>query len=134
MRVAVCGGKDFLAQNLISAVLNNLHREEYISEVLVGKCRGVDELVASWAIRTGIPVTYYESDWLSFGAEADDVRNQALVAEQPYVIVLFPGGKRTANLLQKAVDVKHQRILIVDPMQKQTVRWHEYATAPTGGA
>jgi hypothetical protein len=79
-------------------------------------------------------VTYYESDWLSFGAEADDVRNQALIAEQPYVIVLFPGGKRTANLLQKAVDVKHQRILIVDPMQKQTVRWYKYAAAPTGGA
>lgn len=122
MRVAVCGGKDFLATYLIGSVLLRLHRDSHISELLIGNCRGVDAIVAEWAERTGIPVSYYNSDWLSYGADADDVRNQTLLAERPDIIVLFPGGKRTNDLLNKAIEAGHQNILRVDPARKKPAR------------
>ena len=108
MRVAVCGGKEFMAKYLIGSVLLSLHRNSHISELLIGNCRGVDAIVAKWAERTGIPVSYYNSDWLAYGADADDVRNQILLAECPDIIVLFPGGKRTHDLLNKAIAAGHQ--------------------------
>ncbi len=119
MRVAVCGGKDFLAMHLISAVLFKVHRANHITELLIGNSRGVDEIVNDWAARTGIPVRHINSDWLSYGEDADDVRNQLIIDERPDIIVLFPGGKRTNDLLNKAITAGHKNVLHVDPTRKR---------------
>ncbi len=114
-----------MAKYLIGSVLLSLHRNSHISELLIGNCRGVDAIVAEWAERTGIPVSYYNSDWLAYGADADDVRNQTLLAECPDIIVLFPGGKRTHDLLNKAIEAGHKHILRVDPARKKPARWYQ---------
>lgn len=124
MRVAVCGGKDFLAMHLISAVLFKVHRSTHITELLIGNCRGVDEIVNDWARRTGIPVRQINSDWLAYGDEADAVRNQMVIDERPDVVVIFPGGKRTNDLMDKAIAIGHKHILHVDPSRdRRPARW-----------
>lgn len=105
MRVLVCGGRAYGDSHRVFQVLDTLHREAGIDVVIEGGARGADALARSWAEHPyGCgSVETYEADWETHGTFAGPARNKRMLEEgKPDLVVAFPGGKGTADMVRKA--------------------------------
>lgn len=103
MRVLVCGGRDFNDTARVFAVLDKLHAEAGIDHVIEGGARGADACAKEWAFRRGVQISTYEADWENQGSFAGPMRNTRMINEgRPDVVVAFPGGKGTGDMIKKA--------------------------------
>jgi orotate phosphoribosyltransferase len=105
-RVLACGGRTYTDSWRIDDELDTLASTAQlapISHVIVGDALGADMLIAWWARRRGKPVTVYEADWKKHGKAAGPKRNATMLREgKPDVVLAFPGGKGTANMITQA--------------------------------
>ena len=60
---------------------------------------GADQLAGQWAKSRGISVKAYPADWKNLGRIAGPIRNKKMLDEKPDLLVAFPGGKGTANMV-----------------------------------
>lgn len=111
MRVLVCGGRDYDDRAKVYSVLNELDRTGDVSCIIHGAARGADSLAEDWALRrcTGlgnsIGVSRFPADWTRFGKSAGYIRNAQMLREgMPDLVVAFPGGRGTANMVKLAKD------------------------------
>ena len=103
MRVLVCGGRDFNDQDLVLRVLNSLHGLRKIHVLIEGGARGADRLAYLWAFQQGVTSVRYPADWKTYGRAAGHIRNSVMLTEgRPDLVVAFPGGKGTADMVGKA--------------------------------
>lgn len=115
MRILVCGGRDYKDYLRIKEVLDNLHDEgghpykKEITEIIHGNATGADTLAALWASHTwkhngdSIEVKVFPADWDKHGKSAGYIRNQQMLDEgKPDLVIAFPGGKGTTNMVQLA--------------------------------
>ena len=103
MRILVCGGREFTDDQMLSERLNDLHGEREITLVIAGGARGADTLAAEWATAQGIPCEVYLADWEGLGRKAGPIRNQRMLDEgEPDLVVAFPGGRGTADMVRRA--------------------------------
>jgi len=104
MRVLVCGGRDFSDRTLLKATLDHLAP----SVVISGGARGADALAAEWAEATGwnvggVHLEEFPADWTAHGKAAGPIRNQQMLDEgKPDLVVAFPGGRGTADMVRRA--------------------------------
>lgn len=97
MRVAVTGGRSYDGD--VAAVLDKFD----ISELILGDAMGADRLALSYAISKGIYHTIYRANWKAYRKQAGIIRNgQMLTQGRPDLVVAFPGGKGTANMVSQA--------------------------------
>lgn len=54
------------------------------------------------ALARGITVEPHPADWKRHGRAAGPIRNQKMLEEKPEMVVAFPGGKGTADMVKKA--------------------------------
>lgn len=104
MRVLVCGGRDFADANLLDRTLNEIHEKTPISCIIEGGATGADALAFRWA-STGnrVGTELYAAEWSTHGRKAGPIRNQRMLDEgKPDLVVAFPGGKGTADMVAKA--------------------------------
>ena len=102
-KVLVCGGRDFADVGLVNDVLNNLHRDERFSALIHGHAPGADSLAAQWAASRNITRLGFRADWKKHGKAAGPFRNQKMLDEgQPDLVVAFPGGRGTADMVRRA--------------------------------
>lgn len=100
MRVLVCGGRDFLNWRLVEYTLDSLTD---VSCIIEGGATGADKYAAHWAGLCGIPVETYRADWNTQGKAAGPIRNKRMLDEgKPDLVVAFPGGRGTANMVAQA--------------------------------
>jgi ABC-type Fe3+-hydroxamate transport system substrate-binding protein len=98
MRVLVCGGRDFKDQVSVWETLLELHP----SVVITGGAEGADRLAYDWAYPV-VPTEVYKADWKKHGPSAGPLRNQKMLEEgKPDVIVAFPGGRGTEDMVRRA--------------------------------
>jgi len=98
MRILVTGGRDYDRPSAVAKVLNTLT----ITELCQGGARGADFWAKNWCEIHGIPVTTYPADW-SLGRKAGVLRNQQMLEEfKPDLVVAFPGGRGTADMVARA--------------------------------
>lgn len=104
MRVLVCGGRDYDDSRRVYAVLDKLHAEAGILRLIEGGAQGADRLARDWANNIGgVRVETFEADWEHHGKFAGPMRNSRMLAEgRPDVVVAFPGGRGTADMVRKA--------------------------------
>lgn len=103
MRVIVCGGRDYQDGARLSAVLRKLHSEAGIDLLIEGGAKGADFLAHVWATMEGIDTQRYEADWEAFGSFAGPKRNKAMLDEgKPDLVIAFPGGAGTRNMIRQA--------------------------------
>jgi len=107
MRVLVCGGRDFHDMQLLVRALDALHARFRFRSLIHGGARGADQLAGRWA-RSGVlgasNVQVFEADWNKYGASAGPVRNQKMLDEgQPALVVAFPGGAGTRDMVGRAL-------------------------------
>ena len=107
MRVLVCGGRDFDDVELMISVLDRLHTEKPFTMLIHGNARGADRIADDWASCRGVPREPYgipQGEWDEIGKKAGPLRNQRMLDEgNPDLVVAFPGGGGTKDLVSRAV-------------------------------
>jgi hypothetical protein len=115
LRVLVTGGRDYSDRANVYLVLNRLHLLDGGIKVLIeGGARGADRLAREWALASQVPVETYPAEWETYGKSAGYRRNKQMLEEgKPDLVVAFPGGKGTANMVELATKAKVpvQRVL-----------------------
>jgi hypothetical protein len=103
MRVLVCGGRGYDNAVKVNNALNKLADKHGVSMVIQGAARGADALARKWAENHGVEVKSFPADWGTHGKSAGPMRNQAMLSYgQPDMVVAFPGGRGTADMIEKA--------------------------------
>lgn len=102
MRVLVCGGRDYDQTGRIGEVLDDLHELCPFTHVIHGGARGADIRAGVWARHRGIQEVRCDANWDKHGKAAGHIRNGAMLALQPDLVVAFPGGRGTADMVRQA--------------------------------
>ena len=103
MRVLVCGGRDYSDVDRVYEELDAIFLEEDAVEIIHGCARGADAIAAMWADERGVPVHAFPADWDKHGRSAGPIRNRQMLAEgKPDLVLAFPGGRGTANMIAQA--------------------------------
>lgn len=102
-RVLVCGGRDYADANRLYGVLDELHRKQGISCVIEGNARGADRMAGYWARKHRIDNLKFPADWATSGKAAGPIRNRQMLEEgRPDLVLAFPGGRGTADMVRQA--------------------------------
>lgn len=104
MRVLVCGGRRFSDREWLYRVLDELLVEKMgIDAVICGAATGADSLAACWGYDRKIKVALFPTEWRRYGNQAGPIRNaQMLRVGQPDIVVAFPGGIGTLDMVTQA--------------------------------
>lgn len=115
MKVLVCGGRDFKNRKLAYAALDQLDKEYKFTVLIDGMASGADEFGFDWALSRGVKTERYAADWASQGRAAGPIRNKRMLTEGlPDLVIAFPGGAGTANMIKQAEEagVLVKRIIV----------------------
>lgn len=115
MRILVCGGREYLDVGVLERSLDAIHQGPRgpIEAVIHGGARGADTMAGEWARARGISCTVYEANWELEGRAAGPIRNKRMLDEgAPDLIVAFPGGRGTANMIRQATERGFEVIVI----------------------
>jgi hypothetical protein len=104
MKVLICGGRDFADYDYLKTVLSALQvTREPFTAIIHGCARGADTLAGQYADRHNIQVAPFPADWQKHGRSAGPIRNKRMLVDgKPDLVVAFPGGRGTANMIQQA--------------------------------
>lgn len=117
MRIAVCGGRNYGVPNDpdYSIPLEEVKTAEQanaevarlnsvldaygdVDEIIHGGANGADTLAGEWARAHSVTETVFEAAWREYGKSAGFKRNVQIVANEPDLVIAFPGGKGTAHM------------------------------------
>jgi hypothetical protein len=121
-RVLVCGGRDYGAlpgeKEFLFEYLDGLLPRPTV--IIEGEAPGADSLAREWAELRGIPVEKYPADWKKHGRAAGPLRNTLMLRNgRPHLVVAFPGGAGTADLLRQAK--LYSRVVVERPRPPASV-------------
>lgn len=120
MKVLVCGGRDYAGHKTVFRTLYNLFGREDVEAIIEGghrprldkngdyELRSADYLAWRWATANEMPVVTHPAKWSKHGARrkgnpAGPIRNgEMLKMWQPDLVLAFPGGKGTADMVRQA--------------------------------
>lgn len=98
MKVLVTGGRNYSDKRAIHEALSKVNPTMLIH----GGASGADVLCGSWAASQGIPVVVVPANWQRYGKRAGHLRNGWMLDLDPDILVAFPGGRGTANMVEQA--------------------------------
>jgi hypothetical protein len=105
MKVLVCGGRDYVDVKRLQVVMDYLHELNDFDHLIHGAAIGADTLAGKWAKDHGVHVMSYEANWELHGNSAGPIRNTRMLVEgKPDLVVAFPGGKGTSNMMKQAIN------------------------------
>lgn len=113
IRVLVCGGRKFTDAGRVFQVLDEIDTHRGIAVVIEGGQRtlnskreiigGADYWANQWAEVRGREPVRIDAEWTRLGKAAGPIRNQRMIDEgKPDLVVAFPGGVGTMNMVTKA--------------------------------
>jgi len=103
MRILVCGGRDFPHRDLVHDWLDSFHEAQPVTELIHGGASGVDTYAAEWGRERGLRVFCCKADWEKHGPAAGPIRNARMLEWKPDVVIAFPGGRGTENMVSLAM-------------------------------
>lgn len=102
-RVLVSGGASDNAHSRIYHALYTVHERWCIACVIHAGRSEADHLAQAWAEQQGIPTEIFAADWRRQGLGAGPASQQRMLEEgQPDLVVAFPGGRGTPDLIESA--------------------------------
>lgn len=103
LTVLVCGGRDYNNYPQVEIILNQINEDTGIQRIVNGDARGADRLSTAWASARDIDIAKYPADWDKHGRAAGPIRNQQMLsAEDIDLVVAFPGGAGTADMVRRS--------------------------------
>jgi hypothetical protein len=101
MKILVCGGRDYNNKEHLYHVLDKANYDGDI-EICHGGANGADNLAEKWATDRQVNVTVFPANW-ALGRVAGPIRNQKMLETfKPDMVIAFPGGRGTADMIRKA--------------------------------
>lgn len=124
-RILICGGRDYenwpqFRDEMEKIAFERFARTGYDPEdnflydvtVIAGGAKGADDLAYDWAVVNWTKYEEFAADWDKFGDAAGPIRNKQMIDDgKPELVVAFPGGKGTANMIKQA---KEAGIEVID--------------------
>lgn len=115
-KVLVCGGRDYNDTEFLEGILDKLNEEHNFTTLISGCASGADSMAGIWAILNKIAVEEFPAEWKKDGRAAGPIRNQRMLVEgKPDLVVAFPGGRGTADMVRRARDAGVQ---VIEPVNK----------------
>jgi hypothetical protein len=103
MRILVSGGRDYENNNVVHLELTRFHWRTPVTVLIHGGVSGAGVAAEVWARRNSIDVVRYPPNWERHGKAAEALRNNFMLADsRPDFVMAFPGGRHTADLVEKA--------------------------------
>lgn len=121
MRVLVCGGRDFYDQNAVFSALDDLEAKHGELVVIQGGAPGADLVARNWCYqhKSRVRMINEPADWKAHGRAAGPIRNSLMLSEhKPDVVLAFPGGRGTADMVRKA---EAAGVPVVKPLPSSTI-------------
>lgn len=130
MRLLVCGGRHFDDAVLVEAELTAFHAATPISVVIHGGLPCIGMPVESWARRNKVHVVRYPANF-SLGKSGDSLRDAFMLGDsRADMLLIFPGGRRTAELLREA---ERKQVPVIPARGVKALLWAESAPDRSGG-
>lgn len=122
MRLLICGGRHYDDADTIRRELDAAHGIEPLTVLIHGGLAGIGTAAEAWAREHNVHVVRYPPNWTLLGNKAEAHRNAFMLTDsRPGMIIAFPGGRDTAELVRMA------RAAGLPVLQ---ARGHAAATAP----
>ena len=102
MKTIIAGGRNYKLTPLDYTFLSITRSVLPITEVVSGCARGVDTAGEQWAFENGLSVMRMPAALGEYGKAAGPIRNSEM-AQYADALVVFPGGRGTADMITKAV-------------------------------
>lgn len=122
MKVLVCGGRNYSNMRCVHRVLRKLDSFKTIDTIVHGDASGADNHGKTWALANSRKTIPYPAKWDDlttpgavvrvgkygpYNVMAGFQRNLLMVTkERPDLVVAFPGGTGTANMVKLARELK----------------------------
>ncbi len=95
-----------IEHNLVTPLKSRDQYGNYLPErldIIHGGATGADTGADEWAVTNWVPVTEYKADWERYDYKAGHIRNQQMLVEgKPDIVMAFPGGNGTADMVSRA--------------------------------
>ena len=99
----VCGGRDYADRATFNNAMGDLTEMKGCPRRIIhGDYRGADALADEWGRRMALEVLPVPADWKKHGPAAGPIRNAAMLEHKPDLVIAFPGGGGTADMVRKA--------------------------------
>jgi len=98
--VIVCGGRRYDDAARVYQVLDEIVTRPLI--IVQGDAVGADYLAKMWAGSRGIHCATVPALWEVNGKSAGPIRNEAMLMLNPDLVIAFPGGRGTADMVARA--------------------------------
>src|ERR1700712_5336517 len=106
MRVLVCGGRNFADRESLFHELHTLAETHGWLTIIEGGAKGADALARDWATGCYHGLVTVRAEWHRLGNRAGPIRNpRMLVSGKPDIVLAFPGGRGTADMVRQAHEV-----------------------------
>ena len=102
MRILVCGGRDYNDTEAIRSKLTDLKRQHPDAILVHGGAPGADFWSGYIGGTLGFTVERHTAKWAKYGKAAGPIRNQEMLDSGIDLVVAFPGGRGTADMLRRA--------------------------------
>lgn len=114
LRVIVCGGRDFADWPKGFEALDRIHGETEIDAVFHGNARGADQMAHAWAGAViGVSCFPTPAQWSKHGKSAGPIRNRQMLGQGIDLVIAFPGGRGTADMIRQA---QAAGVKVVEPL------------------
>jgi hypothetical protein len=100
--VLICGGRDYSDWDFMKEVLESAKREGF-DQIIHGGASGADAMAREIGFSLGFRILCYRAEWAKYGRSAGPIRNQTMLEEgKPDLVIAFPGGRGTADMVSRA--------------------------------
>lgn len=107
--ILVCGGRKYGNKERLWQIMDeivNCSPDNPLGDhcrIIHGGATGADVLADQWAACNWKDLKMYPANWLKYGRMAGAMRNQQMLDEEEVdLVVAFPGGKGTADMVRRA--------------------------------
>lgn len=101
-RALVCGGRDYRDRFTFETTMEKVHKHFRLTAIVEGGAQGADTFARGFAIRHNIPCETYHADWKTKGRSAGPIRNRQMIEKDIGLVVAFPGGAGTTDMVRVA--------------------------------
>ena len=103
-RILVCGGRNYYDRVVFNNAMGHaLQWFGFTYCIIEGDATGADALAKEWGRSQGVPVITMAANWTMYSKTAGSVRNSCMLEwAKPDLIIAFPGGAGTANMVRIA--------------------------------
>ena len=106
MRVLICGGRDYDDYDTFKTCLSAKQVAVPFTVIIHGAATGADTMADKYAKNHNIAALSFpvsKADWKKYGKSAGPRRNRQMLRDgKPDLIMAFPGGSGTADMVKQA--------------------------------